>query len=263
MHVSRSSGVGLFAGGAQRTAAATYASVSSSPSSMRTDSAWFAKPVRCNEANRKSPERSPVKTRPVRLPPWAAGARPTISMPGCRDRRIRERAGPSTPRPGTRPASHGPPPPATPPAAGTAGTRRSPRSARRDLRTARRRHGMRAYGRGRRYPPAVRGTAPRQRDGVVGDRPQASDDPQAPRRATRRRGRGDLAPRSRHPPRATRPPTTTSTSWWYSRATARSTKPPTGCCTPTPRSRRYRAARRMCTPARSGSRPTPSTRPAS
>ena len=77
MHRSRSSGVGLFAGGAQRTAAAMYASRNFKPSPARTDSGWFAKPVRYNDANKKSPERSPVNTRPVRLPPWAAGARPT------------------------------------------------------------------------------------------------------------------------------------------------------------------------------------------
>ena len=44
-----------------------------------TDVGWLAKPARWRPANRKSPERSPVKTRPVRLPPWAAGARPTTS----------------------------------------------------------------------------------------------------------------------------------------------------------------------------------------
>ena len=77
MHRSRSSGVGLFAGGAQRTAAAMYASRNFKPSPARTDSGRFANPVRYNDANKKSPERSPVNTRPVRLPPWAAGASPT------------------------------------------------------------------------------------------------------------------------------------------------------------------------------------------
>ena len=43
-HRSRSSGVGLLSGGAHRTAAATYASRSSSPSSDDTDVAWFANP---------------------------------------------------------------------------------------------------------------------------------------------------------------------------------------------------------------------------
>ena len=38
------------------------------------DDGWFANPVRCSEAKRKSPDRSPVKILPVRLPPWAAGA---------------------------------------------------------------------------------------------------------------------------------------------------------------------------------------------
>ena len=59
---------------------------------------WFAKPVRWSDANSQSPERSPVKTRPVRLPPWAAGAaRERTRAP--RGRRSRARAGPSTPRP--------------------------------------------------------------------------------------------------------------------------------------------------------------------
>ena len=40
----------------------------------------MANPVRCSEANRKSPDLSPVKSRPVRLPPWAAGASPTTRM---------------------------------------------------------------------------------------------------------------------------------------------------------------------------------------
>ena len=34
---------------------------------------WFAQPGRCRARNSQSPERSPVNTRPVRLPPWAAG----------------------------------------------------------------------------------------------------------------------------------------------------------------------------------------------
>ena len=38
-----------------------------------------ANPVRCIAANRKSPDRSPVNIRPVRLAPCAAGARPTTS----------------------------------------------------------------------------------------------------------------------------------------------------------------------------------------
>src|SRR5204862_279744 len=59
--VSRSSGVGLLAGGAQRTAASIHASMSSRPSSRSTETAWLAKPARCRPAKRKSPERSPVK----------------------------------------------------------------------------------------------------------------------------------------------------------------------------------------------------------
>ena len=94
MHVSRSAGVGLLAGGAHRTAAATYASRSCSPSPARTDSGWFAKPVRCSDAKRKSPERSPVNTRPVRLPPCAAGASPTSSSAGVGVAESRHRATP-------------------------------------------------------------------------------------------------------------------------------------------------------------------------
>ena len=42
----------------------------------RREIGWLAKPARCIAAIRKSPDRSPVNTRPVRLPPCAAGARP-------------------------------------------------------------------------------------------------------------------------------------------------------------------------------------------
>src|SRR3954466_3862588 len=81
--VSRSSGIGLLAGGAQRTAASIQASMSSRPSSRSTDVGWLAKPARCSAAKRKSPERSPVKMRPVRLPPCAAGARPRMMTRAC------------------------------------------------------------------------------------------------------------------------------------------------------------------------------------
>lgn len=68
---------GLVGRGAQRTAATTKAPDKVRPSSMPTLSGWLAKPVRHRAANSQSPDRSPVNTRPVRLPPWAAGARPT------------------------------------------------------------------------------------------------------------------------------------------------------------------------------------------
>src|SRR5262249_59585692 len=80
--VSRSVTVGLFAGGAHRTAAAMLAGISRWPSPAVTDVGWAASPHRYSDANRTSPLRSPVKTRPVRLPPWAAGARPAISTAG-------------------------------------------------------------------------------------------------------------------------------------------------------------------------------------
>ena len=54
-------------------------SVNVRPSSRAVDVACDANPVRCIAANRKSPERSPVNIRPVRLAPCAAGARPTLA----------------------------------------------------------------------------------------------------------------------------------------------------------------------------------------
>ena len=53
-------------------------------------------PLGASAANRKSPDASPVKTRPVRLPPCAAGARPSS--------RIRASG---SPKPGHRPAPVG------------------------------------------------------------------------------------------------------------------------------------------------------------
>ena len=47
------------------------------PSSRPVEVGWLANPARCSAANSQSPERSPVNTRPVRLPPCAAGARPS------------------------------------------------------------------------------------------------------------------------------------------------------------------------------------------
>ena len=79
-HVACSSIVGLFAGGAQRTAAAILASWSSSPSSARRLAGRSARPAACIARHRKSPDASPVNTRPVRLPPCAAGASPTRRM---------------------------------------------------------------------------------------------------------------------------------------------------------------------------------------
>ena len=69
MQLSRSAGSGRLAGGAHRTAAVTKQSCSVRPSSRDTDVGWLAKPVRHSEPNSQSPERSPVKIRPVRLPP--------------------------------------------------------------------------------------------------------------------------------------------------------------------------------------------------
>ena len=93
--VSRSSVVGLLAGGAQRTAATIRAPTSRCPSPACSLVAWVARPTRCRLANSQSPERSPVKTRPVRLPPLAAGASPTMSTARLRRRPSRRSAGPS------------------------------------------------------------------------------------------------------------------------------------------------------------------------
>ena len=226
-----------------------------------TDSAWFAKPVRCSDANRKSPDRSPVNTRPVRLPPCAAGARPDEQEPGARVAEARAPAGPSTPRRGTRPASRARPPRATRPAAGTRGTSTISAVERSEGSIGAARSAMPTGAAP--LPSGGAGPAPRQRDRVVGHGPQAGDDPQAARRAARSRGRRDVAARARRPGSRARPRTTASTSSSCSPATARSTRPPTGCCTPTPRSRRCPAARPTSTRARSASRPTRSTRPTS
>jgi len=58
--LSRSAGVGLLAGGAQRTAAEIH-TPRSCESPGRRLFALLEKPVRWSEANRKSPDRSPVK----------------------------------------------------------------------------------------------------------------------------------------------------------------------------------------------------------
>ena len=87
---ARSAGVGALSGGAQRTAATTRVPFSARPSAASTLIGEFANPARCMAAYSTSPDRSPVKTRPVRLAPFAAGASPTII-----------RRGRSAPQPGT------------------------------------------------------------------------------------------------------------------------------------------------------------------
>ena len=77
---SRSAGVGALSGGAHFTGAVIHASRSSKPSSTSTDVGWLARPARNIARISQSPLRSPVKTRPVRLPPCAAGANPTTAM---------------------------------------------------------------------------------------------------------------------------------------------------------------------------------------
>ena len=146
------------------------------PSSRATDVGWFAKPLRCSDANRKSPDRSPVNTRPVRLPPCAAGARPTTQHAGVAGRRS-----PGTGRPQyvlvaergallARDLLR-----ATRRAAGTRGTSTiSARRARRDRGATRHGTDRDAYGAHAPIPSRpMRVAAARQRDRVVGDGAQA------------------------------------------------------------------------------------------
>ena len=69
-------------GRAQRTAATTRMCLVLNPSAESTLIGELTSPTRCREANNWSPERSPVNTRPVRLPPCAAGANPSTSIRG-------------------------------------------------------------------------------------------------------------------------------------------------------------------------------------
>ena len=94
-----------------------------------------------------------MNTRPVRLPPCAAGARPSTRTVALAGRRSPAPADPSTPRRGTRPASRGRPAHATRPGAGRRGRPRPrPRtSMRASPRTAT--VGWRSPWRARRPPP--------------------------------------------------------------------------------------------------------------
>ena len=58
----------------------THAPDNCSPSSAETDVGWFANPARYIARNNQSPLRSPVKTRPVRFAPCAAGANPSTTI---------------------------------------------------------------------------------------------------------------------------------------------------------------------------------------
>ena len=119
--VSRSATDGLFAGGAQRTAAAIRAAISRWPSPAATLVGWAARPQRHSEANRTSPLRSPVKIRPVRFPPWAAGARPMISTAGWLGAPAGNRPSPVRARPRTSGVCPRPPAHASRPGAGRHG----------------------------------------------------------------------------------------------------------------------------------------------
>ena len=67
------------------------------PSSREVALGCEAKPASWRTGNRKSPEPSPVKGRPVRLEPCAPGASPKRQHARVARRRRRERACPSTP----------------------------------------------------------------------------------------------------------------------------------------------------------------------
>ena len=86
--------VGLLSGGAHRTVATIRAPTSRWPSPACSLVAWTASPTRCSDANSQSPDESPVNTRPVRLPPLAAGARPTIEHRRLRVAPARDRPAP-------------------------------------------------------------------------------------------------------------------------------------------------------------------------
>ena len=72
-------GAAHFPDGAHRADSVTQTARSTRPSSRDSLRGWFASPARYSAAYRKSPDRSPVKTRPVRFPPCAAGASPTMA----------------------------------------------------------------------------------------------------------------------------------------------------------------------------------------
>ena len=224
VHSSRSAGVGLFAGGAQRTAAATYASRSASPSSTAVDVGWFAKP-------------HAVQRREQEVAGPVAGEHPAGAVPAVRggreaDDQHRARAGRRSRAPG-RPQYV---------------------SSRNDARLSRATCSRHSTSRGharhatisRGERGEIAGTAraahePTGRDGEPTDtlpaRCACCCSSTRPRRRSRRasasmirkilaaaargRGRRDVAPRPRDPARARRRRTTTSTSSWCSRATAR------------------------------------------
>ena len=94
---SRSAGQSAgWPGGAHLTAEVTQASRSSSPSPRRSDVGWLANPARCIARYSQSPDRSPVNMRPVRLAPWAAGARPSTIDPRPQVAEARAPPAPST-----------------------------------------------------------------------------------------------------------------------------------------------------------------------
>src|SRR5260370_14754166 len=74
-----SAGSGLFCGGTQRTALLIRQSTSLKPSSGRALYSPLAKPYSSSVAYSRSPAKSRVKGRPVRLAPCRPGASPTIS----------------------------------------------------------------------------------------------------------------------------------------------------------------------------------------
>ena len=75
----------LLPGGAHRLTAAIYDTIQAAahPQHAWTWDCWRGPPDAAT-ANRKSPDRSPVNMRPVRLAPWAAGARPDHEDGGSR-----------------------------------------------------------------------------------------------------------------------------------------------------------------------------------
>ena len=88
-------------------------------------SGWLASPARCSARKSQSPDRSPVNIRPVRLAPWAAGARPDHHHGGRRITETGHRCAPVDLVADRRPVWSGPPPRARRPGGGSDGS--SPR----------------------------------------------------------------------------------------------------------------------------------------
>jgi len=76
---ANSRAVGLSPGGTHLRTGVMYPRFRTNPSSRLVDVGWLANPTAYRQRIRNSADLSPVNTLPVRFPPCAAGANPTIS----------------------------------------------------------------------------------------------------------------------------------------------------------------------------------------